>query len=54
VVIEDSDLGVNAAKKEGFFCIRFDPNNSFNEGREDLKVSSYNELRLEINSIDSN
>lgn len=45
VVIEDSDFGVNAAKKEGFYCIRFDPNNLFQKGNENEKVMNYNELK---------
>ncbi len=44
IVVEDSDFGVNAAKKEGFFCIRFDPENLFEKGNENLKVSSYKDL----------
>lgn len=49
IVIEDSDFGVNAAKKEGFLCIRFDPEGIFSKGLEDLKVKSYDELKEIIN-----
>lgn len=49
IVIEDSDFGVNAAKKEGFLCIRFDPECIFSKGLEDLKVKSYDELKEIIN-----
>lgn len=45
IVIEDSDIGVNAARKEGFYCIRFDPENRFQNGTENDKVTSYNELK---------
>jgi beta-phosphoglucomutase-like phosphatase (HAD superfamily) len=42
IVIEDSDF--NAARKEGFFCIRFDPQNLFIKGNENERVNSYPEL----------
>ncbi len=48
IVIEDSNIGVNAAKSEGFFCIRFDPQNMFHYGYEDLKVKDYKELKHKI------
>jgi phosphoglycolate phosphatase-like HAD superfamily hydrolase len=44
IVIEDSDFGVNAAKKEGYFCFRFDPENTFGKGSEDDRIESYVEL----------
>lgn len=49
IVVEDSDFGVNAAKKEGFYCIRFDPDNLFSKGLEDERVFNYNEIREVIN-----
>lgn len=49
IVVEDSDFGVNAAIKEGFYCIRFDPDNLFSKGLENEKVFNYNELREMIN-----
>jgi len=45
IVIEDSDFGVNAARKDGFYCIRFDPDNLFPKGNENKKVNSYRELK---------
>lgn len=48
IVIEDSNIGVDAAKREGFFCIRFDPENIFNSGTENLKVASYMELKDKV------
>jgi beta-phosphoglucomutase-like phosphatase (HAD superfamily) len=51
LVIEDSDFGVNAAHTEGFFCIRFDPENAFEKGNENLKVNSFKELRKTIVKI---
>lgn len=48
IVIEDSDFGINAARREGFYCIRFDPDNLFLKGNENRKVNSYKELKEEI------
>ena len=48
IVIEDSNIGVDAAKEEGFFCIRFDPENNFPKGNEDIKVMNYRELKDKI------
>jgi len=45
IVIEDSNIGINAATREGYFCIRFDPENIFEKGDANLKVSSYKELK---------
>lgn len=44
IVIEDSNYGVFAAKRKGFICIRFDPENIFEKGCVDYEVRSYNEL----------
>jgi len=44
IVIEDSDLGVNAAREEGYYCLRFDPDNLFQNGLENVKISNYKEL----------
>lgn len=44
IVIEDSNYGVNAAKKEGFFSIRFDPENIFEKGNENVRVKNYADL----------
>lgn len=49
IVVEDSDFGVNAARKEEFYCIRFDPDNLFSKGLENEKAFNYNELRKMIN-----
>jgi len=49
IVIEDSNFGVNAAIKEGFYCIRFDPNRIFPKGSENDMVFSYKELKEKIN-----
>lgn len=48
VVIEDSDFGVNAAIKEGFYCIRFDPDDLFMKGLENDKAYNYKELKAKI------
>ncbi len=45
IVIEDSDFGINAARKEGFYCIRFDPENAFKKKNENVKVRSYRQLK---------
>ncbi len=44
VVIEDSNYGVESAKKENFLCVRFDPDKIFDKRIEDFKVESYNGL----------
>lgn len=44
IVIEDSDIGIKAAKKEGYYCIRFAPNNDITKGSEDIIIESYKEL----------
>lgn len=49
IVIEDSNFGVNAAVKKGFYCIRFDPNGLSLNGSENERVDSYAELRERIN-----
>lgn len=48
IVIEDSNFGVNAAVKEGYYCIRFDSNNFFPKGLENDRVRSYKELKAKI------
>lgn len=45
IVIEDSDIGVNAARNEDFYCIRFDPESNFKKGNENVKVNSYHRLK---------
>ena len=48
IVIEDSDFGVNAARKAGYYCIRFDPKKRFNAGLENDRVNDYFELKHKI------
>lgn len=48
LVIEDSNIGVDAAKKVGFFCIRFDPDDNFTLGKENIKVRNYKDLEMKI------
>jgi HAD superfamily hydrolase (TIGR01509 family) len=48
IVIEDSDIGVNAARLEGFYCIRFDPGNLFIKNKENERVKNYIELKDKI------
>ena len=51
IVIEDSDIGVNAARNENFYCIRFDPENNFEKNSENEKVNSYSKLKDRIDKI---
>ena len=44
IVIEDSVFGIEAAKNEGFFCIKFNPHNTELKGNEDVEINSYKEL----------
>ena len=51
IVVEDSDFGVLAAKKEGFYCVRFDPDNLHSNENENEKVASYDELKRLVDKI---
>ena len=44
IVIEDSKIGIEAAKSEGYFCIKFNPNNNSFNSNEDIEIRSYEEL----------
>jgi beta-phosphoglucomutase-like phosphatase (HAD superfamily) len=48
IVIEDSDVGVKAAREEGYYCIRFDPYRRFQKTVENYRVSNYEELNTHI------
>ncbi|MGM0530094.1 MAG: HAD family hydrolase [Bacteroidota bacterium] len=48
IVIEDSEYGVNAARKAGYYCIRFDPNTRFDPGLENDKAKNHLELKTKI------
>lgn len=48
VVIEDSEYGVNAAKRAGYYCIRFDPHNRFEPGPENDKAKNHFDLKKKI------
>jgi phosphoglycolate phosphatase-like HAD superfamily hydrolase len=48
IVIEDSDVGVNAAVEEGYYCIRFDPENIFAKGNENERAMNFVELKEKI------
>lgn len=52
IVVEDSVVGVNAAKEAGFFCIRFNPNKSeFINDKSDVVVNSFIELKSFIDGL---
>lgn len=53
IVIEDSNVGVHAARKAGFYCIRFDPDRLYKNGKENEKVMDYPELKKRINRMAS-
>jgi beta-phosphoglucomutase-like phosphatase (HAD superfamily) len=44
IVIEDSDVGVKAAREENYYCIRLDIQNRFEKNLENQKVSNYDAL----------
>ena len=44
IVIEDSLIGIEAAKNEGYFCIKFNPYKEQLQGKEDFEVNNYKEL----------
>ena len=48
IVIEDSDFGIQAAKKEGYYCIKFEPALISKNTLENEKVSSYSELKSRL------
>ncbi len=44
IVIEDSETGILAAKKSGYFCIEFNPINKDKNEQADYRVKDYQEL----------
>ena len=54
IVIEDSEYGVNAARKAGYYCIRFDPYDRFNRGLENEKAKNHFELKKKIEKYTMN
>ena len=54
IVIEDSEYGVNAARKAGYYCIRFDPHDRFDPGLENDKAKNHPELKKKIEKYGQN
>ncbi|MCF8335995.1 MAG: HAD hydrolase-like protein [Bacteroidales bacterium] len=54
IVIEDSEYGVKAARKAGYYCLRFDPNNRFDPGLENDKAKTHSELKKKIEKYTTN
>lgn len=54
IVIEDSEYGVNAARKAGYYCIRFDPYNRFASGLENDRVKNHPDLIKKIEQYTEN
>ena len=54
IVIEDSEYGVNAARKAGYYCIRFDPYNRFASGLENDRVKTHPDLIKKIEQYAAN
>ena len=51
---EDVDSAVNAARKAGYYCIRFDPYDRFDPVLENDKAKSHPELKKKIEKYAQN